>query len=144
VAAVFVDTSALYALADAADQWHARAARTARTLRGADLVTTDLVVAEAWFLARARLGRDAAVRLWQEVRAGGARMESIGPDDRDRAWTISRDFADQDFSLTDCVSFAVVERLGVREAFSFDRDFAVFRYGPRRRVALRVLGLEDG
>lgn len=140
--AIFVDASALYALADADDQRHAGAARMARRLRGANLVTSDIVLAESWFLARSRLGRAAAMRLWQELRDGATRIEPVSSDDLDRAWAIARDFADQDFSLVDCTSFALIERLGLRQAFSFDRDFVVFRYGPRRTVRLDVLGLD--
>lgn len=140
---MFVDSSALYALADTDDEQHTRASRIAHSLRHAELMTTDLVLAETWFLARSRLGRAAALRLWQEVRDGAARIEATTPDDLDRAWVIARTFADQDFSLTDCVSFAVIERLNVRQAFSFDRDFAIFRYGLRRALALEVLGLDN-
>ena len=32
-------------------------------------------------------------------------------------------FRDKRLSLTDCASFELMERLGLREAFSFDRDF---------------------
>lgn len=44
---------------------------------------------------------------------------------------------DQDFSFTDCTSFALMERLGVAEAFAFDRHFLVYRYGANRQRALR-------
>jgi predicted nucleic acid-binding protein len=141
VTAVFVDTSAFYSLADRNDTAHAHAARIAERLRGDDLVTTDLVLAESWLLTRSRLGRGAALRMWQAIRGGAARVETIRSDDLDRAWQIAGEFRDQDFSLIDCASFALIERLGIRHAFSFDRDFTVFRFGPRRRGTLQVVGL---
>ena len=139
--AIFVDTSAFYGLADRADRTHAAAARVAQELRGADLVTSNLVLAEGWLLLRSRLGREAALSFWSTIRAGAAALASVEPQDLERAWAIASDFGDQDFSLVDCTSFALIERLGIRQAFSFDRDFVVFRFGPRRTEHLEVLGL---
>ena len=39
------------------------------------------------------------------------------------AWAIGERFPDQDFSIVDRTSFAVMERLGVRRVAAFDSDF---------------------
>jgi hypothetical protein len=59
--------------------------------------------------------------------------------DMEAAWAISKQFTDQTFSLVDCTSFAVMERLGLTRAASFDRDFAIYRYGRDLNRALEVL-----
>lgn len=138
---IFVDASALYALGTDDDRWHAQAHQIAGQLPPPELVTTDLVLAETWFLAYSRRGRYRAMRQWEAIRRGNARVEFMRSADLDRAWQIAQEFADQDFSFVDCTSFAFIERYGIRQAFSFDRDFTVFRYGPRRTIALEVLGL---
>ena len=140
---VFVDSSALYALADRGDTWHRAASRVAQQLRGIELITTDLMVTEAWLLTRSRLGWDAAQRLWRGLREGAARVELVTQEDLERAWTISADFADQELSLPDCVSFAFMVRSGIRRAFSFDSDFTLFRYGTGKRQAFDVLGTSE-
>ena len=139
----FVDARALFSLAYQSDQWHAKAVEIAARLRGTALITTDAMLVETWFLTRARASREAALRVWRELRGGALRIECLLPIDLDHAWEIAQAFADQDFSLADCTSFAVIERLGLRSAFSFDRDYLIFRYGPRRNTTLRVLGLSE-
>jgi predicted nucleic acid-binding protein len=134
---LFVDTSAFYAAADAGDQGHERTREALSS--GEPLVTSDHVVVETWILLRHRLGREATERWWSAVREGAAQVESVGPADLEVAWGIGQAFADHDFSIVDRTSFAVMQRLGVYRAATLDRDFAVFRYGPRRDRAFEVV-----
>ncbi|MGH8885707.1 MAG: type II toxin-antitoxin system VapC family toxin [Egibacteraceae bacterium] len=135
---LFIDTSIWYAVADRDDRSNARAKRI---LSDADerLVTTDHVLVETWLLLRRRLSRDAAQRFWQGLRSGVATIEPVGSADLEVAWSIGQDLADQDFSIVDRTSFAVMRRLGLERVASFDQDFAIFRYGPRRQRAFTVL-----
>ncbi len=41
-------------------------------------------------------------------------------------WQVFRQFSDKDWSFTDCSSKVVMEKLGVTQAFSFDRHFRQF------------------
>ena len=134
---VFVDTSVWYAAADAADVSNARAREILSG--GEPLVTTDHVLLETWTLLRARIHREAAEAFWGGIRSGVAHLESISKADLQVAWYIGRDFPDQDFSVANRTSFAVMERLGLTRAASLDRDFAVYRYGPRRSRAFEVI-----
>ena len=43
------------------------------------------------------------------------------------------------FSIVDRTSLAVMQRLGVHHAASFERDFAIYRFGPARRRSFTVL-----
>lgn len=134
---VYVDTSAWYAAADAADRSNARAKQVLAL--GEPLVTSDHVLLETWLLLRHRIGRNAAERFWEGLRAGAAHVEFVTPADLESAWAIGRQFEDQDFSLADRTSFALMQRLGVTRVASFDDDFAVFRYGRDRSRAFEVL-----
>lgn len=102
-------------------------------------VDTSVWYVETWTLLRHRIHRGAADRFWAGLRAGVARVEIVGAADLQAAWTIAQNYADQDFSLVDRTSFAVMERLGVHRAASFDDDFAVYRFGPRRSRAFEIL-----
>ncbi|MEX2423846.1 MAG: PIN domain-containing protein [Acidimicrobiia bacterium] len=127
---VFVDTSAWYAAADADDRSHEHAVGLLRQFAG-DLLTTDHVLVETWYLARARLGADTAERLVAGIRAGIARIENTELSDLEVAAATAERFSDQDFSIVDRTSWSTMIRLGIHEAIAFDRDYSIFRYGPR-------------
>ena len=134
---VFVDTSAWFAAAYRND----RNNRRAKALLATDesLVTSDHILAETWRLLHHFVSPGAAERFWEGLRSGVAAIEMTTDADLQAAWTIGEDFPDQDFSLVDRTSFALMVRLGISRVISFDSDFAVFRYGRGRRTAFTVL-----
>ena len=134
---MFVDTGAWYAVADASDRHHREARRfyLDRAPQGR-FITSDLVLAETWALLRAHLGRSAAVRFWETLRSTRTPILTLESVDLEAAWRILLAFPDQDFSFTDCTSFALMERLGVDDAFAFDTHFLVYRFGGRRQRAI--------
>lgn len=134
---LFVDTSVWYAAADRGDVSNRRA--KAILAAGDSLVTTDHILVETWLLLRHRLGRHPAERFWAGLRDGAAAIEPITAADLESAWAIGELFPDQDFSIADRTSFAVMQRLGLQRVATFDDDFAVFRYGPRRDRAFELL-----
>lgn len=134
---LFVDTSVWYAAADSSDVSHGRAKEVLAA--GEMLVTTDHVLVESWVLLRNRIRRQTAERFWEALRAGVADIEPVGSADLEVAWQIGASFRDQDFSIVDRTSFAVMRRLGIDRAASFDDDFAIFRFGPNRRRAFTIV-----
>ena len=54
------------------------------------------------------------------------RVITVNARDLRRAYAIVRQYDDKDFSLTDATSFAIMERLQLRYAFTFDRNFAQY------------------
>jgi predicted nucleic acid-binding protein len=97
------------------------------------------VLVETWALLRHRLHRDAAERFWEGLRAGVAVVHAVTDVDLELAWAIGQVFSEQDFSIVDRSSFAMMQRLGVSRAATFDDDFAVFRFGPGRRRAFEIV-----
>src|SRR6266699_3308039 len=116
---LFVDTSVWYAAADSSDSGNARAKAI---LAAADepLVTSDHVLVETWTLLRYRIRRQAAERFWEAMRSGAATVEPVGLADLEAAWQIGVSYRDQDFSIVDRTSFAVMRRLGIERAASLD------------------------
>ena len=97
---------------------------------GEALVTTDHVLVETWTLLRHRISRQAAERFWTALRAGAAAVEPVGVADLEVAWQLGLSWRDQEFSIVDRTSFAVMHRLGIDRAASLDNRYAIFRYGP--------------
>lgn len=133
---VFVDTSVWFAAANIRDRQNRRAKILLSSI--ADPLLSDHVLVETWGLLNSRIHREAAERFWNQIRHGAVPIEKITAPDLERAWTIGEAFPDQAFSLVDRTSFAVMERLGLTRAASFDDDFAVYRYGRNRDRAFEI------
>lgn len=127
----------LYAAADRGDRSNARAQEILSA--GDRLVISDHVLVESWTLTAHRLGRPAAERQWAAVRAGAAIVEPVVAGDLEVAFAIGESFPDQDFSIVDCTSFAVMQRLGIHRVASLDEHFAVYRFGPGRARAFEIV-----
>jgi predicted nucleic acid-binding protein len=134
---LFVDTSIWYAAADSGDRNNARAKAILKS--GDALVTSDHVLVETWTLLHHKLGRRVAERFWDGLRSGIAMVEPIGLADLEAAWEIGVSWHDQDFSIVDRTSFAVMRRLGIERVASLDEHFGLFRFGSRRRQAFSVV-----
>ena len=134
---LFVDTSVWYAAADSSDADNSFA--KAALLSGESLVTTDHVLIEAWSLIHHRIGTHAAKRFWEVIRDGAASVEIVGAGDLNAAWQIGEEFPDQDFSIVDRTSFAVMRRVSLTRVASLDSDFAIFRFGAGKRHAFTII-----
>lgn len=127
----FADTSALYAILDADDDVHARAAETLDALLSEDeaIVTTNYVLVETFALVQARLGMD-AVRALADRLLPAIRTVWVTEDDHRGAVQALLSADRRDLSLVDCTSFLVMRRLGLRSAFAFDDDFRTQGFEP--------------
>ena len=131
---ILVDTGAWYAIADTSDRHHKEAKhfyinQAAKT----SFLTTDLILAETWTLINSHIGRSAARIFWETLRETRIPILTIEPVDLEAAWRVSVHFSDQRFSLVDCCTFALMERMGVVEVFTFDAHFLTYRFGTKRQ-----------
>ena len=125
--AVFVDTGYLLALEIANDQHHQAAVqhwqRIVTTLP--PLVTTSYVFDEVVTFFNSRGHHAKAVQIGNDL-LRSASLQLIHVDERlfYEGWTYLQQHQDKDYSLTDCISFVVMQRLSISTAFAFDRHFA--------------------
>lgn len=136
---IFLDTGFLFALVSKRDAHHSRVVEVFRTLKDLRLVdqllTTNHVIAETITLTR-KVGHDEAARLGDQLYGERlARIHWATPDEERAAFDYFKRHKDQTYSAVDCLSFVVMEKLGIREALAVDSDFThrfIARPGPQR------------
>jgi len=131
---ILIDTGAFYTLADDSDR-NAAPARAffRRQWETGRFATTSAVVLETWTLLRHRLNWGAARRFLEGLRGAGIAVLCVEPVDFELAARIVDDYADQELSLVDATTLSIMQRRGIREVFSIDKDFLLYRYGPGKR-----------
>jgi predicted nucleic acid-binding protein len=127
---VFVDTSAWAAVVNHREANHVQAAAILRHLASdqARLFTSNFVVAETHGLILGRVGRWAALQTLRRIERASDLLVRVTEEDEGRARDILERYDDKDFSYVDVTSFALMKRLDVKAAFTFDRHFAQFGF----------------
>jgi predicted nucleic acid-binding protein len=120
---IFLDTSAIYAWADAADPNHHTSVRRLQAILddGDELLTHNYVLVESIALLHARLGIRAAIKLTRDSTA----FVVDWVDDELHASGVRALERSQKrhVSLVDHISFLLMRRRDVSTAFAFDPDF---------------------
>jgi len=131
---LFIDTGAWIALNNKKDKYYRDAVKANKDFldKGYFYISSDYVLDETYALLRYDVGHKRAVEFGGEIKSlqgtGKIRIVHINQDILDKAWEIFEKYYDKDFSFTDCSSFAVMEILGMKEAFSFDKHFEQFGF----------------
>jgi uncharacterized protein len=131
---VFVDSWGWLGISNRRDPWYPQASRGYLRLRTQQtpLVTTNAVLYEVYENCRRRFGQAAPGEFLAVVEQAVAAEElTIVYTDRNMeqcAWGLYRKLADQDVSFTDCLSFAVMQQLGLTTAFTGDRHFTLLGF----------------
>lgn len=123
---IFVDTSAWFASAVASDINHVAAIRWLRQNKQ-PLLTTDHVVDEILTLLKVRGQLAVALSLGQNLFDGNlSHIHHVTEIELRAAWQTFRQFADKEWSFTDCTSKVIMNKLGLARAFAFDQHFRQF------------------
>ena len=127
----FVDTGFWIALQNKDDPWHEKASLLwEKVLRGdlKDVFTTDYVLDEA--VSHAALHKQWGS--WEKGQSVGktilqsrevVRLVHVEEKDVETAWDVFLKYRDKKLSFTDCVSMAVMDRLGAKTLLGFNGDF---------------------
>jgi len=120
---LFVDTSAWFAFANRRDPHHEQVREVLRTYDGR-LLTTNYVFDETLSLSLYRLGYHAARSVGSALlNPDQVDLVHVTVDDERTAWDLFCERPDQQYSFTDCTSFALMRRLNLDTALALDTDF---------------------
>lgn len=120
---IFVDTGAFLALYLKRDQYHRHAHKIFRTLPRPFSTTNHVVDELATLLGRIADYCYAADRIEDLYASESIEVLLSTRDDEIEAIRWMRKYSDKEISFTDCISFAIMRRTGIRTAFTFDRHF---------------------
>ncbi len=128
---VFADTFFFLAVLNPRDAAHSRAMAFVAEAVVDEMFTTSLVLTELADGLNRPGERQRCVRLIRDMRRN-SRTRLLEPDAAIywKGFELYSSRPDKEWSLTDCVSFVVMEREGLREALTGDRHFAQAGFVP--------------
>ena len=126
---IFIDTSAYYALYRIDDKHHQKALKIAKNILHStdEQITTNIILTECLTLISMRVSKKESLQLGKIIHGSKARIVFINQHYHQKAFDIFQKITGKNVSFADCTSFAVMETLGIKKAFSFDEDFK--KYG---------------
>lgn len=122
---VFIDTSAFIALLVAEDENNKKAAETWRQFLGADehLVTSNYIMVETCALLQRRIGMN-ALKIFMEDILPVVMVEWVDLSLHDAGISGLMMSSKSGPNIVDCISFAVMRKLVIKNAFTFDKHFS--------------------
>jgi len=121
---IFLDTSALIAVANRRDHWHQRAESTWKEFlaEGRPLVTSAVILIEIGD-GLSRLNQRHVALGIRDVLNQVADIVELTPTVYDAAWELFATRSDKEWGLTDCISITLMSQMGITEAFTLDHHF---------------------
>jgi predicted nucleic acid-binding protein len=123
---VFVDTAAWIALLNVDDIWHQQAKQTRLELveQNYIFITTEFILLEVGdALCSQSLRQNTANFLQNIYPLKSTKIVTLSQDLLQSGLSLYEQRSDKDWSLTDCISFVVMQREQIQEAFTSDKHF---------------------
>ncbi len=122
---LFADTFYWVALINKKDNWHQRVIEVTSTLKNVEIVTTDEVLIEVLnFLSAIVPLRRRTVQFVDDIMQNP--HIKVIPQNREsflEGFNLYRRRLDKEYSLTDCISMTVMQRLKINEVLTHDNHF---------------------
>ena len=122
-ATIFIDTGAYLAHFHPKDQNHQQALELWAWIEKNNIhrVTTNHVLDELATILGRRTSYSFSAQKIREIFAADVLIERSYEEDEQKALDLFEKYSDQKISFTDCLSFVVMKRLALKQAFTFDK-----------------------
>jgi predicted nucleic acid-binding protein len=132
---VFADTSFWIALVVKQDQYHDRAQKWSLRVQGRITTTVPVLFETANTLARPAWRAHGVALISHLLERPDVEAVVLSPELWQRSWNLYRERTDKAWSLTDCVSFLVMQDTGLVDALTADEHF--------RQAGFRAVLMEE-
>ena len=124
---ILTDAGPLIALLTPSDPYHARCAALERSLQSEAMLTTWVCFTEAMYFLGETGGYRLQEALWNLQRNGRLGLHILSEPEMRRMQALMEQYRDTPMDLADASLIAVAESLGLRQVFTTDSDFYVYR-----------------
>ena len=125
---ILTDTGAIFALLNDNDRHHSRCAEALAHMHGDQrMITTWPCVTESMHFLGRRGGYAYQSRLWDWLNSNRVILHEITPAEATRMAQLMERYADTPMDLADASLIAAAETLNLRQIFTIDTDFYVYR-----------------
>jgi predicted nucleic acid-binding protein len=125
---IFVDTSGWANLVDVLQEFHAdtKSIYEAAKQDGSRLVTTNYVITElvALMTSPLRISRNRSIAFVDSIKSSSlVNMVHLNEELDAKSWELLKNRVDKNWSLVDCSSFVIMEKINIRDALTTDHHF---------------------
>lgn len=125
---VLIDTSAVLALHDPGETFHAEARRLFSSAHDLIWAVLDATSHECFTRARYRGTYRAAIEQYSFLRDSDFKLLRFEGEDEAAARDVLERYSEHSISFHDALCAAVMKRIGIYRVFTFDRDFTVLGF----------------
>ena len=127
---VFADSSAYIAYYNKRDKNHNKALSFVKKIRDRDfgpviIYTSDYVFDEViTAILILTKNKDLAIKIGESIKASKiTKIIKVDEEVFQKAWETFKEYKDKLWSFTDCTSFAIMEKMNIKTAFTFDKHY---------------------
>ena len=123
---IFIDASFYLSLLNPKDNNHEKAIKIGQEYESEEYVTSQMVLGEVLTVGSQRFDKTLTIKFIEEVLKSRTRVILEKPELIKRAYDIFKKIRSKNVSWVDCYSFAIMEKLKIKKALTFDKHFKYF------------------